>query len=155
NKIVDRFEQRTGVKVKLVGVAEAQLPQLVMSAAASGTLPDVIGAVPMGLVRQMYSNALLNTRVSDAIVNSLGTATFEPNALRLPSDGRTRIAVPSDAWLQLLVYRTDRLARARLPVPDRYDTLLKDAAALTGHGQYGMSAATDPADVFTQQSFEG
>ncbi len=62
--------------------------------------------------------------------------------------------MPSDAWLQLLVYRKDRLARAHLPSWDSYHTLVHAPAALTGNGRYGMSAATDPADVFTQQSFE-
>ncbi len=86
NEVVDRFERQSGIRVKLVGVAEAQLPQLVMSAAASGTLPDVIGAVPMGLIWQMYSNDLLNTQVSGQVVHALGSATFDANALRLTSD---------------------------------------------------------------------
>jgi multiple sugar transport system substrate-binding protein len=36
-KIVAGFEKRTGIRVKLVGVSEDQLPQPVMSAAAAGT----------------------------------------------------------------------------------------------------------------------
>ncbi|MGX1255045.1 ABC-type glycerol-3-phosphate transport system substrate-binding protein [Streptomyces ambofaciens] len=35
-KVIDGFEKKTGVKVKLVGVDEKQMPQLIMSAAALG-----------------------------------------------------------------------------------------------------------------------
>ncbi|MEV6654054.1 extracellular solute-binding protein [Streptomyces sp. NPDC051219] len=154
NKIIDRFEKDTGIEVELVGVDEGQLPQLIMSAAAAGRLPDVIGAVPMGQVWQMYGNGLLNTRISKEIVDSLGGATFDANALRLTADAGTQLAVPSDAWLQLLVYRKDQLQQAGLPVPDTYDKLLTAAAALDRKGRDGISVATDPGDVFTQQSFE-
>lgn len=34
-KVIDRFEDETGVEVELVGVDENQLPQLIMSAAAA------------------------------------------------------------------------------------------------------------------------
>lgn len=154
NKIVDRFEKDSGVQVDLVGVSEGQLPQLIMSAAAAGTLPDVIGAVPMGQVWQMYTNGLLNTEVSGEIVHSLGEDTFADNALSLTADAGKQLAVPSDAWLQLLLYRQDQLTEAGLAVPDTYDTLLEAAGTLDRKGRDGISVATDPGDVFTQQSFE-
>ncbi|MEU6762447.1 extracellular solute-binding protein [Streptomyces sp. NPDC046853] len=154
-KIIDRFEKKTGIKVDLVGVDEAQMPQLIMSAAASGKLPDVIGAAPMGQTWQMYSNGLLNTDIPRQIVKKLGRSTFNANALDLTSDGATRLGVPSDAWLQLLAYRKDQLKQADLPAPDTYQSLLRAAKDLTTKGRDGISAATDPSDVFTQQSFEG
>ncbi|MZD53864.1 extracellular solute-binding protein, partial [Streptomyces sp. SID5606] len=153
-KVVDGFEKKTGIKVKLVGVDEAQMPQLIMSAAASGTLPDVIGAAPMGQVWQMYTNGLLNTDIPKRIVGELGRDTFNANALELTSDGATSLGVPSDAWLQLLVYRKDQFARKDLPAPDTYAKTLAAAKALTTKGHDGISAATDPSDVFTSQSFE-
>ncbi|MFI6284365.1 ABC transporter substrate-binding protein [Streptomyces sp. NPDC051018] len=153
-KIVDRFEEESGIEVELVGVDEGQLPQLIMSAAAAGKLPDVIGAVPMGQVWQMYSNDLLDTEVAGDIVEGLGPRTFDANALRLTSEGTTRLAVPSDSWLQLLAYRKDRLDAAGLPAPDTYDRLLDAAEALDVRGRDAISVATDPGDVFTQQSFE-
>ncbi|MEV5700016.1 extracellular solute-binding protein [Streptomyces anthocyanicus] len=153
-KVVDGFEKKTGVKVKLVGVDEKQMPQLIMSAAASGTLPDVIGAAPMGQVWQMYSNGLLNTDIPKRIVDGLGRDTFNANALELTSDGGTTLGVPSDAWLQLLVYRKDRFGQQGLPAPDTYAKALAAAKALTAKGHDGISAATDPSDAFTSQSFE-
>ncbi|MFI6348508.1 ABC transporter substrate-binding protein [Streptomyces sp. NPDC050560] len=153
-KIIDRFEKQTGIRVKLVGVDENQLPQLIMSAAAAGTLPDVMGGIPIGQVWQMYTNGLLNTDVTTEAVRHLGRATFDDNALGLVSDKGARLAVPSDAWLQVLAYRKDLLAAAGLPAPDTYADLLRDAKALTTGHRVGAAVATDPADVFTQQSFE-
>lgn len=139
-KVVSRFEKETGVKVDLVGVDEAQLPQLIMSAAAAGKLPDVIGAVPMGQVWQMYGNGLLNTEVADKIVKDLHPDTFNSNALSLTEDHGTRLGVPSDAWLQLVVYRKDLFAKAGLKAPDSYASALKAAAALDSNGRYGVSS---------------
>lgn len=153
-KIVDGFEKKTGIKVRLVGLAEAQLPQLIMSAAASGTLPDVIGATTLSQVWQMYTNGLLNTDIPQQIVDELGRDTFNSNALALTSDGSTTLGVPSDAWLQLLAYRKDQFAQRDLKDPDTYARALTAAKSLTTKGSYGVSAATDPADVFTSQSFE-
>ncbi|GAA2441053.1 ABC transporter substrate-binding protein [Streptomyces macrosporus] len=153
-EIVARFEEETGIEVELVGVAENQLPQMVMSAAAAGDLPDVIGAVTLGQVWQMYANDLLDTDVAGDVVRALGTDTFTPDALHLTGDGDRRLAVPSDAWLQLVVYRADRFRQAGLPAPDTYRNLLRAAEELDGDGRVGVSLATDPGDVATQQSFE-
>jgi multiple sugar transport system substrate-binding protein len=154
NKVIDRFEEKSGVEVELVGVAENQLPQLIMSAAAAGNLPDVIGALPMGQVWQMHGNELLNAEVSTDIVRDLGKGTFDANALDLYSDGGKQLAVPSDAWLQILAYREDLFRQAGLAAPDTYGKVLKAAEKLNGRNRAGISMATDPGDVFTQQSFE-
>ncbi|MGX5187689.1 ABC transporter substrate-binding protein [Streptomyces avermitilis] len=153
-KVIDGFEKKTGIKVHLVGVDEGQMPQLIMSAAAAGNLPDVIGAAPMGQTWQMYTNGLLNTDIPREIIGELGRDTFNVNALDLTSDGNTSLGVPSDAWLQLLVYRKDQFDKAGLSAPDTYASALKAAKELTTKGHDGMSAATDPGDVFTSQSFE-
>jgi multiple sugar transport system substrate-binding protein len=110
--------------------------------------------MPMGQVWQMYSNGLLDTDIPKKIINKLGRGTFNANALALTSDGATSLGVPSDAWLQLLVYRKDELDGKHLPAPDTYARVLNAAKALTTKGQHGVSAATDPSDAFTSQSFE-
>src|ERR1044072_4061002 len=51
NQIIADFTQKTGIKVKLVGVAEDQFSQVITSAAAAGDLPDVIGALPLASIR--------------------------------------------------------------------------------------------------------
>lgn len=153
-KMVARFERKSGVEVELVGVDEGQLPQLIMSAAAAGRLPDVIGSLPMGQAWQMYGNGLLNTAEPRRIVEDLGPGTFNANALKLTSDGGTRLTVPSDAWLQLLVYRKDLLKKAGLSTPESYATMTEAAKKLDRGRMDGISLATDPGDAFTQQSFE-
>lgn len=153
-RIVAAFEKESGVQVDLVGIDEGQLPQLIMSAAAAGTLPDVLGAVPLAPVWQMYTNGLLDTAAAGRIVEGLGAGTFNRNALTLTGDKATRLSVPSDAWMQILVYRKDLFDKAGLAAPDSYDTMLRAAQTLNGGGVSGMSLATDPSDVFTQQSFE-
>ncbi|MGA4961795.1 ABC transporter substrate-binding protein [Streptomyces pseudogriseolus] len=153
-KTIAAFERKSGVDVELVTVDEGQLPQLIMSAAAAGELPDVIGAVPMGQVWQMYSNGLLNTAIPQQVIDGHGRDTFNANALELTSDGATSLSVPSDSWLQLLVYRQDDFDAKRLAPPDTYGRALTAAEALTTKGHDGVSAATDPGDVFTSQSFE-
>ncbi|MER5647753.1 extracellular solute-binding protein [Streptosporangium sp. NPDC002524] len=153
-QVVAAFEKESGVQVDLVGIDEGQLPQLIMSAAAAGTLPDVLGAVPLAPVWQMYTNGLLDTAAAGRIVEALGAGTFNRNALTLTGDKTTRLSVPSDAWMQILVYRKDLFAKAGLAAPDSYDAMLRAAQTLNGGGVSGMSLATDPSDVFTQQSFE-
>jgi multiple sugar transport system substrate-binding protein len=153
-KLIDVFERQSGVKVKLVGVDEGQLPQLMESAAAAGKLPDVMGGIPLAPVWQMYTNGLLDTGATARVLQALGRTTFNPNALKLTSDGAAPLAVPSDSWQQTLVYRKDLFARAHLPVPDTYAAIVKAAETLDTGSTSGISLATDPRDVFTQQSFE-
>lgn len=153
-KLAAQFTRQTGIKVNLVGVDEDQLPTLVESAAAAGKLPDVMGGIPLAPVWQMYTNGLLNTAATAKVLGSLGRSTFNPNALKLTSDGSKALSVPSDSWQQILVYRKDLFAKAHLPVPDTYANIVKAAQTLNKGPMSGMSLATDPKDVFTQQSFE-
>src|SRR3954453_18966566 len=69
--IVDAFTKKTGVKVKLVAVAEDQFNQILPSNAAAGKLPDVIGALPLGQVRPPSSNQLVDTDAVSSVVDDL------------------------------------------------------------------------------------
>ncbi|GAB2667947.1 ABC transporter substrate-binding protein [Kribbella swartbergensis] len=153
-EILKKFTADTGIEVKLVGVDEAQLSQLVMSAAAAGKLPDVIGAVPLAAIQQLSSNGLLNPDVAGQAVDALGESTFNPRALELTRNGDQQLAVPSDGWTQLLFYRKDLFAAAGLPAPTTYQAIETAARTLDKGQLEGIALATDPADPFTQQSFE-
>ena len=85
---------------------------------------------------------------------SSGRQTFSPRALELTADDGKQLAVPSDGWGQLLVYRKDLFAAAGLPAPDTYERIAAAAAKLNTGGVAGITAATAPGDVFTQQTFE-
>ncbi|MGS0688111.1 ABC transporter substrate-binding protein [Nakamurella sp. GG22] len=151
---VKEFTEKTGIAVDLQAVDESQLPQLIAQGAQAGTLPDVIAGVPLAAVRQLDTQQLLDSDAAKAIVDSLGEKTWAPSALKLTQDGDRQLVVPSDAWSQIVVYRTDLFEAAGLEPPTTYETLQAAAQALTKDGQFGITLATDPADVFTAQTFE-
>ncbi|PRY58261.1 carbohydrate ABC transporter substrate-binding protein (CUT1 family) [Knoellia remsis] len=153
-KIAARWTEQTGTKVEQVAVQENQVPSLLASAAVSGTLPDVIAGAPLALVRQLQGLELLDTAAPGRVVDALGTETFADNALELTRDGDTQLAVPSDAWVQVLVYRKDLVDAAGLEAPTTYDTIRRAAQELTTKNVFGITLATDPGDPFTQQTFE-
>ncbi|WP_250035263.1 ABC transporter substrate-binding protein [Paractinoplanes maris] len=152
--IADRFTAASGIKVKIVATDENQFSSLITSAAAAGTLPDVVGALPLAAVAQMATNDLVDGDATKAVVDGLGAGTFSPRALELTSQDGKQLAVPSDGWAQLLFYRTDLFDKAGLPAPDTYAKILDAAAKLNTGGTAGISLATVPNDAFTEQSFE-
>ncbi|GAA1190279.1 extracellular solute-binding protein [Pseudonocardia alaniniphila] len=152
--IIARFTQQTGVQVELVGVDEDQFNQLLTSSAAAGELPDVIGSIPLSSVRTLATNDLVNAEATAAVVDALGAGTFDQRALELTRDGDRQLAVPSEAWSQLLYYRRDLFAAAGLPAPTTYTDILNAARTLTPDGRVGFAGATAPGDAFTQQTFE-
>lgn len=153
-QIVQEFTRRTGIQVKLVGVAEDQFSQVITSAAAAGDLPDVIGALPLSAVRELEANELLDTATTARIIDQLGRDTFSPRALELTSSGGTSLAVPSDGWAQLILYRKDLFEKEGLAPPDTYEALQAAAAKLNKDGVAGITLAVAPKDSFTAQSFE-
>jgi multiple sugar transport system substrate-binding protein len=152
--IADKFGAANGLKVKIVATDENQFSSLITSAAAAGTLPDVVGALPLGAVAQMATNDLLDTDATKAVVDGLGTGTFSPRALELTNQDGKQLAVPSDGWAQLLFYRKDLFDKAGLTAPDTYDKIRQAAQRLNTSGVAGISLATVPNDAFTEQTFE-
>jgi multiple sugar transport system substrate-binding protein len=152
--VAERFTQATGITVDLVGVDEDQFQQLIRSSSASDALPDVVGAVPLAAVRSLAADQLLDTDVTGKIVTDLQPGTFSPRALELTRDGEAQLAVPSDGWAQLLLYRKDLLTAAGLPIPRNYADFAAAAKALNKDGVAGFVGATAAGDAFTQQTFE-
>jgi multiple sugar transport system substrate-binding protein len=153
-KIFAEFTASTGIKVNLVGIAEDQFSTLVTSAAAAGKLPDVIGALPVSDADQLATENIADSSAATAVVSKLGRSTFQAKALQLATSKGALVGVPSDSWVQLLVYRRDLFAKYHLPAPDNYAAITSDAAALKAHGIAGIVAATDANDAFTEQTFE-
>ena len=152
--ILEAYTAKTGVKTKLVAIAEDQLATVLASAAAANDLPDVIGAVSMNGINQLATDKLLDTAAAAKVVENLGAATFSPRALELLKDGDTQLAVPSDGWAQLLFYRKDLFDAAGLAAPTSYDAIAKAAQTLDKAKMAGIVASTAAADSFTQQTFE-
>ena len=116
--IIDRFTQQTNIKVKLVAINEDQLSSQVNSASAAGTLPDVLAAASLGFVHSLAADNITDPDAAAAVINTLGRQTFSKRALSLVEANGTPVAVPSDSWTQLLVYRTDLFATAGAGRPD-------------------------------------
>ena len=152
--IIDKFTAETGIEVELVGVEEDQFNQLLTSAAAAGELPDVIGSQPLAGIRTLSANGLLNSDAAAAVIETLGADTFSEKSLELTRDGDTQLAVPTDAWSQVLYYRKDLFDAAGLQPPETYDDILAAAQALDTPEVAGFLGATTPGDSFTQQTFE-
>lgn len=152
--IVDDYTDATGTQVELVPVAEDQFNQLLTSSAAAGDLPDVIGGVSLPQVRSLSANELLEPDVAGSIIEGLDASTFNESALELTSDEGTALAVPSESWTQLLVYRKDLFDEAGLAEPTTYEAITAAAEALNGDGMAGFVGANAPADAFTEQTFE-
>lgn len=153
NKIIEKFTAKTGINVELVPVPEDDLPNLMVTNAASGDLPDVVHH-PVEFGIGWADQGILDVEAAAEVVESLGRDTFNEGALALASVDDEPVTVPSDGWGQLLLYRTDLFEAAGLEPPDTYERILAAAEALNGDGMNGITASTDPADVFTQQTFE-
>lgn len=153
-QVFAKFTKATGIQVNLVGIAENQFSTLVTSAAAAGNLPDVIGALPVSDADQLAKENIADSAAATAVVDKLGRSTFQAQVLKLATQNGALVGVPSDSWVQMLIYRRDLLAKYHLPVPNTYATVLSDAAALKSHGYAGIVAATDANDAFTEQTFE-
>jgi multiple sugar transport system substrate-binding protein len=152
--IVDDFTAETGIEVELTPVAEDQFNQILTSNAAAGDLPDVMGAIPLGALRTLSANELLDTEAVAEVVDTLGVDTFSESSLELTSDDDTALGIPSEAWVQLLVYRKDLFEAAGLAAPETYDDLLAAAEALDSGDVAGFVGANVAGDAFTAQTFE-
>jgi multiple sugar transport system substrate-binding protein len=152
--IIDAFTEDSGVDVELVPVAEDQFNQVLTSNAASGDLPDVIGALPLGSLRTLSSNELVDTDAVSAVVENLDPETFSESAMSLAADGDAQLGVPSESWVQLMVYRRDLFDEAGLPAPETYDDVLAAAEALDSPEVAGFVGANVAGDAFTSQTFE-
>ncbi len=152
--LVDAYRKSSGVDVELVAIAEDQLATVLASAAASGQLPDAIGAVSLNGLNELNNDGVVDTDAAKAVVDQLGAGTFSKRALELTQADGAQLGVPSDGWAQLLFYRTDLFDAAGLAPPTTYDAITKAATTLQSADVAGIVAATAPADSFTQQTFE-
>jgi multiple sugar transport system substrate-binding protein len=152
--ILDRFEEQTNITVKLVAIGEDQLQSQIASASAAGTLPDVLAAVSLGFAHSLAADGITDPDAAAAVINTLGPETFFRRGLSLVETNGKPVAVPSDSWTQLLVYRKDLFDQAGLAAPTTFQAIGAAAATLTGGGMVGIVAATKPDDSFTQQTFE-
>jgi multiple sugar transport system substrate-binding protein len=152
--ITNRFQEQSGVQVKVVAIAEDQLATQIQTASAAGTLPDVMGPLALGFVQNLATDDLADPDAANQVIESLGRETFSERALSLVEADGKPMGVPSDTWTQLLVYRKDLFQKAGLETPDTLDKILAAATKLKQPGQNGIVAATKAGESFTEQTFE-
>jgi len=153
-EIIKRFREKTGINVELVLVDENSIDSLMAANQAAGTLPDV-AFFPLDFVATWYAQGILDADAATAAVKDLDEGTFSQGALSMATtkDGKY-MAVPSDGWGQLLIYRKDVFDKLGLEAPTDFDKIEAAAKALKEAGYIGIMAGTDPGQVFTQQCFE-
>ena len=106
-QIVNDFQQKRGVQVKLVTIAEDQLASQIQSASAAGSLPDVMGSLSLGFTHSLAADDLADADAANEVIESLGRDTFSERALALVESDVKPVSVPADTWTQLLGYRMD------------------------------------------------
>ncbi|MFN2135022.1 MAG: ABC transporter substrate-binding protein [Candidatus Promineifilaceae bacterium] len=155
NTMVADFHERSGIEVELQFIDPALLPDLAHTAVLSDTLPDVI-LHPLEFTMSWREDGILDAQVADAIVNELGTATFDPGALDLVRQDGLVTGVPSDGYQQILLYRSDWFADEGLEPPSNYETMLAGAEALFNPDdlRYGLVIPTESNLITTHRAFE-
>jgi multiple sugar transport system substrate-binding protein len=154
-EIINGFTEKTGIEVEFTPVAEDELPNLMIANAASGELPDVVFH-GLDFAAGWTEEGLIDPDAANEVVEELGRDTFSTPALDLATVEEQVVSVPADGWGQLLVYRKDLFEEAGLEPPDTFENIQAAAEALhdPDNNMSGITLATDPADVFTQQTFE-
>jgi multiple sugar transport system substrate-binding protein len=154
-EIISGFTEETGIEVELNPLTEDELPNLMIANAASGDLPDVVFH-GLDFAAGWAEEGLIDPEPANELVDELGRDTFSAPALELATIDEQVVSVPADGWGQLLVYRSDLFEEAGLEPPDTFERILAAAEALHDpeNNMSGITLATDPADVFTQQTFE-
>ncbi|HSL75876.1 MAG TPA: extracellular solute-binding protein, partial [Candidatus Limnocylindrales bacterium] len=150
---IAKFTQASGINVETVAIAEDQLQSQITSAVAAGTLPDVFGALSLGFIHSLAADDIADPAAAQAVVDKLGRDTFSARSLELVTADGNLVAVPSDSWTQLLVYRKDLFEAQGLAAPDNFAAIQAAAKALNTGGKAGIVLSTGP-DAFTQQTFE-
>ncbi len=147
------FTRKTGIKVKIAGLAAPDMSQAMVSGAASGDVPDVVlHNADQGIA--WNAQGLLDADAANEVIDGLGRDTFNEGALKLQTVDDETITVPSDGWGQMVFYRKDLFAKAGLQPPKTLDDLVTAAETLNKDGTAGIVLGTKPGDPFAAQTLE-
>jgi len=156
-EIAQRFmKQNPGITIKVIPVQESELPKKMVAAKVSNTLPDVL-RIGMEYVHGYASQGIINKSAATQVIQEIGQDNFYRATLDpLRTSNGDYIAVPVDAWVQGIYYRKDWFNKHNLPPPNTWQRILDAAEKFhnPSKGVYGIIAATDPDQIYTQQVFE-
>ena len=151
--VIDAFTEETGIEVEMVPLEPDQAGQTLVTAAASGDVPDVITHNPSNTAA-WASQGLLDAEAPQEVVDELGADTFSQAALEMVTVDGALHAVPSDGWGHTVAYRTDLFADAGLEAPESVADLVEAAETLASDGVAGIALGTTPGDIYTTETIE-
>jgi multiple sugar transport system substrate-binding protein len=155
-EMVAEFAAEQQILVEVLMVSPQLLPQLVQQAVISNTLPDLI-VHPVTYSAGWVEQGILDPDLTTEALQLIGENTFDQKALdAVRSKNDRMVAIPSDGWKQLLIYRSDWFSDLDLDPPDNYPNVMLAAEALyEPEGSIsGIVVPTDASLVTTQQVFE-
>lgn len=155
--MIAAFSAEHAIHVELVTMAPDQFPDLVETAAVSPTypLPDVM-VLPLEYSIGWAEQGILDGAMAQAMVEELDPATFDQEALALVTVEGQAVAVPSDGWQQVLIYRSDWFEERELAPPVDFSGILTAAAVISDQENliYSYNMPTESSLRATTRRFE-
>ncbi|MGH1447342.1 MAG: ABC transporter substrate-binding protein [Cognatishimia sp.] len=153
-KMAAGFEAASGHSVEIIPVEESDIQTRATAAFAAGDLPDVINLTVSHILP--YSEAgLLDTAAASEVMDNLGVDSFAEGPVSMAMSDGEIVAVPSDGWTQLVVYRADLFKAAGLEAPTTFDAMNAAMKALHNPpSMYGFVAATKIDEGYMMQLIE-
>ncbi len=157
NQMTTDFSQAHNIDVELLLVAPPLLPKLMETAVISDEfdLPDIV-LHPVEYTMGWAGRGILDTAVTNNIIDEIGRNTFNQAALDLVSPDGLAAAIPSDGYQQLIIYRSDWAQEMGLAPPANYEAMLTMAETISSTVDLisGFVIPTESNLVTTHQSFE-
>jgi len=164
-QMTEVLDAEYGLHMEFVLIDDDRLPDIVEGAAEVNRLPDVI-IHPIEYSAGWAARGVLNAALSESIIQSLGTDTFDPASLKMARLNDQSVAIPINGHKQILIYRKDWYETLRLGEPDDFRSILQGAQAIyrseTLSAQTGISSTllsglvvpTESDLISTHQIFE-
>lgn len=152
SKLVEKFQNDTGIEVTVEVVDWRTLPQQLLRAVAAGEGPDVTRIYSAGLPEQVAAGTLVPL---DPMMDSQWTpAEREDIGPPLPRfDGNT-VAMYIENRIYMLYYRADYLSDAGLSVPKTFDEVATAVEEISNERRSGLiwPASARSTDTFSYAS---
>lgn len=156
-EMIAEFTASHPVHVELVTVSPDSLPDLINTAAVSETfsLPDIV-VLPLEYTVGWAKRGILDPSAAQAVVEELGPATFDANALDLVTVEGQAAAIPSDGWQQLLIYRSDWFEERGLAPPTSFGAMIRASEVISDRANliYSFNMPTESSLRATTRTFE-
>lgn len=133
--LVDRFEEETGITVEQVPIDFGDYVSRILSAIATGDLPEIIQINPPQLPLLLEHNALVE--VDDLFERLNARHGYSPAHYELYIMDGAQWGIPAFGVYWPMTYRADLYREAGLDPPKTWDELLHAAEVLTTDDHYG------------------